>query len=354
MTQERAIRQGAPTSWGFGRVLALVAIVGAVALLVWVVVVARDVVLLAMLAVLFAVLLDGGVRGLRALVDGPRWSALLLMFLLLLAVLLGGTLMLAPRVSADLGKLAERIPDALEQIDHGVRGTSWGQRAVNELDALMQPGNLAERAGHFLGFFSSVMGVFTGALVVIVLGVFMAIEPNTYVEGGLRLLPPGARGRGVDIAYELGRSLRWWLLGRLLSMVIVFAFTWIGLLLLGVPLAFLLALIAGLFSFVPTFGPLASAVPAILVGLSSGLEQALWVALLYFGVQMVESWGITPFIQRRAVRLPPALLVVFQLVMGVLAGVLGVLLATPILVVIMVLAGMLYVEGSLGEEVDLP
>ena len=105
----------------------------------------------------------------------------------------------------------------------------------------------------------------------------------------------------------------------------------------------LLALIAGLFSFVPTFGPVASAVPAVLVGLSAGPQQALWVALLYLGVQMFESYGITPLIQRRVVRIPPALLVLFQLMMAVLAGVLGVLLATPILVMLMVLVGMLYV-----------
>jgi predicted PurR-regulated permease PerM len=90
------------------------------------------------------------------------------------------------------------------------------------------------------------------------------------------------------------------------------------------------------------------------VGLSAGLEQALWVGLLYLGIQMVESYGITPFIERRAVRVPPALLVVFQLVMGVFAGVLGVLLATPILVVLMVLVGMLYVEDRLGEQANLP
>jgi predicted PurR-regulated permease PerM len=152
----------------------------------------------------------------------------------------------------------------------------------------------------------------------------------------------------------MGRALRWWLLGRFASMGIVFVLTWIGLALLGVPLPFLLALIAGLFSFVPTFGPVASAVPAVLVGLSAGLQQALWVALLYLAVQMVESYGITPLIQRRTVRIPPALLVVFQLIMAVLAGVLGVLLATPILVVLMVLVGMLYVEDRLGEETDLP
>lgn len=162
------------------------------------------------------------------------------------------------------------------------------------------------------------------------------------------------RPRGSEVARELAHALRWWFMGRLTSMLIVFVFTWIGLTLLGTPLAFLLALIAGLFSFVPTFGPVTSAVPAVLVGLSASPMGAVWVALLCLGVQMVESYGITPFIQRRAVRVPPALLLGFQLIMGAAAGVLGLIVATPVVVILMVLAQMLYVQDRLGEEARLP
>jgi len=352
MSSDTAI--SASTSWTFARIVSLAAILGALVLVVWLALAVHDVLLLAMLAVLFAVMVDGGVRALCARIHMPRWSALLLLWLALAAVVAGGSLLLAPRVVADMEAMGERIPEALAQMDKAAESTYWGRRAVDELSSLRESGALQQTAQRFLGFFSSVLGVITSILLVIVLGMFMAGEPRVYVNGGLRLLPPDWRPRANDVAEAAGRALRWWLLGRFASMAVVFVLTWIGLLLLGLPLAFLLALIAALLSFVPTFGPLASAVPAILVALSAGPEQALWVALLYLAIQLVESYGVTPFIQRRAVRLPPAVLLIFQLVMGVLAGVLGVLLATPILVVLTVLAGMLYLKDTLGEAVDLP
>jgi len=335
-------------------VLALGLTFSGVLLLVWLLVAVKSVILLSLLAVLFALLLDSGVRGLRTLYPFPRWAALLALWLALAIILVGGSLLLAPRVSADLDQLAERIPAATSQIENSVRNTEWGREAVDQLSRLKESSALREAGQRFLGLFSSLVGVITAVLVVLVLGIFIASEPRTYLDNGLRVIPPASRARAGEVSTTMGRALRWWLLGRFASMVIVFVLTWIGLSLLGVPLPFLLALIAGLFSFVPTFGPVASAVPAVLVGLSAGLHQALWVALLYLAVQMVESYGITPLIQRRTVRIPPAVLVIFQLMMAVLAGVLGVLLATPILVVLMVLIGMLYVEDRLGEESELP
>lgn len=345
---------GADRSCSFARILLLAVTLGGLILAISLLIAAKDVVLLAMLAVLFAVMLDGGVRFLRTYLPIARWGALLLLWLALMALVASGSLLLAPQVMTDMEALRERIPQALAQLDNTLQRIDWGHEAVDQLSALQESGTLHQTARRFLGFFSSVLGAVTGTLVMIVLGLFIASEPRVYEQGALRLLLPRWRARAADVFEAIGRALRWWLLGRFVSMAVVFVLTWIGLLLLGLPLAFLLALIAGLLSFVPTFGPLLSAVPAILVGLSTGPEQALWVAFLYLGIQLVESYGVTPFIERRAVRLPPAVLLLFQLVMGVLAGALGVLLATPVLVVLMVLTSMLYLEDRLGEAVELP
>lgn len=352
MTSQDTISE--QNTWTFSRILALAVTLGGLILLVSLLIAVHDVLLLAMLAVLFAVMLDSGVGILRMHLPIPRWSALLLLWLVLAAVAVGGSLLLAPQVMTDMEALRERIPQAFAQLDNTFKRIDWGHQILDQLSALQESGTLQQTAQRFLGFFSSLLGTVIGTLVVIVLGLFMAGEPQVYARGTLRLLPPGSRPRAADVCEAVGRALRWWLLGRLASMLVVFGLTWIGLLILGLPLAFLLALIAGLLSFVPTFGPIVSAVPAILVGLSAGPQQALWVALLYLGIQLVESYGVTPFIERRAVRLPPAVLVIFQLTMGVLAGALGVLLATPVLVVLMVLTSMLYLEDRLGEPVELP
>jgi len=345
---------GANVPWTIPRVLATGGALGAIALVVWLLFSVRDVLLLAMLAILFAVLVDACVQLLRRGIGMPRWAALAAVVFLAVAALVAGALLLSPLISEDVSRLSERIPSSLDDLERQILRTYWGGWVSDRLERLEKSTSLGEASRRFFGFFSSALGAASSLLLVVVLGLFLAAEPATYVGGSLKLLPPKGRLRGEQVARELGHALRWWLLGRLASALIVFALTLSGLVFLQVPLPFLLALIAGVFSFVPTFGPIVAAAPALLVALSLGLDAVLWVALLYLGVQAVESYSITPFIERRAVRLAPALVISFQVVMGVLAGALGIILATPILVTMAVLAGMLYVEDGLNEETSLP
>jgi len=172
----------------------------------------------------------------------------------------------------------------------------------------------------------------------------LAANPRHYVNGVLRLLPERDRSRGEALARECGATLRRWLLGKLASMVITGVLTGVGLVLLGIPLALVLALLAALLGFIPNFGPILASVPAILLGLSHSPSTAAWVAGLHVVVQAVESYGITPLIQRKMVALPPALTIVAQMTLGVLVGGLGVVLATPLTALGLVLVRRLYVE----------
>jgi predicted PurR-regulated permease PerM len=122
---------------------------------------------------------------------------------------------------------------------------------------------------------------------------------------------------------------------------------------MGVPLALTLGLIAGLLSFIPNFGPILSAVPAILLAFIHSPISAVYVACLFVGVQVVESNVVTPFIERKTVELAPALTIVFQLILGVLIGGLGLVLATPLLAVIVVLVKTVYFEDVLGDKGDV-
>lgn len=148
-----------------------------------------------------------------------------------------------------------------------------------------------------------------------------------------------------------GHALRLWLVGRGLSMLVVGILTAIGLWIVDVPLVLALAVIAALFSFVPFLGPIASAVPAVLVGLVQSPAQALNVALVYGVVQLLESNIITPLVQVRAVSLLPAIMLSGQVIMGVLFGLIGLLLATPLLVTLIVPIQMLYVQDVLKARV---
>jgi len=136
-------------------------------------------------------------------------------------------------------------------------------------------------------------------------------------------------------------------------MLILGVLTTLGLWILGIPLALTLGIIAAVLSFIPNIGPIISAVPAILIALIESPSKALYVIFLYIGIQTVESYLITPIIQKKAVHLAPALLIAVQIMIGVLLGALGLLLATPLMVVIIVLVQMLYVQDTLGYDVTV-
>ena len=128
-----------------------------------------------------------------------------------------------------------------------------------------------------------------------------------------------------------------WLLGRMLSMVIVAVLTYLGLLLVGVSSPLFLAMIAGVLSFIPNLGPILSAIPAVLVAAGGGLEQVGLVLVLYTGIQFVESYFITPAIQKNLISVPPALLLAVQVIMASIFGILGLLLAAPITAIVIAL-----------------
>jgi predicted PurR-regulated permease PerM len=183
-----------------------------------------------------------------------------------------------------------------------------------------------------------------GILIVLFGGLYLTIEPSLYARGVARLVPPRNRERVAEALLASGRALRRWMAGTAVNMVIVGALTTVGLLALGIPAALALGLIAGLLEFVPIFGPVIAAVPALAVALIISPVHALWVLLLFLAIQQLESNVITPLVMKGAVRLPPALTMMFQVLMAVLFGFLGLLLAVPLLAATVVLTRRLYVE----------
>jgi predicted PurR-regulated permease PerM len=149
----------------------------------------------------------------------------------------------------------------------------------------------------------------------------------------------------VDRALEDAVSkLRRWLLGQLVSMVVVGVATAIGLWMVGVPMPFALGMLSGLLDFVPVIGPLAAAVPGVLVAFPQGPDVALWAVVVYLVVQFCEGHFIVPLVQRWAVSLPPAVGLLGAVVFGLLFGLIGVLFAMPLLVVVVSLVEDLYVR----------
>ncbi|GJD36675.1 AI-2E family transporter [Methylobacterium aerolatum] len=220
---------------------------------------------------------------------------------------------------------------------------------------------LLKSSGAVLSSASSVLGPATAVvlglfdavgnlLVIVFLGLAFAADPKVYRDGVLRFVPPGKRRRAGKVLDSAGETLRHWLFGQILTMTAIFLFTWAGLSFLGIGGALILGLQAGLLAFVPTVGPLVAGLVIVLAALASGLKALVGALGVYLAVQCLESYGLTPFIQKRALDIPPATIFAGQLVLGVIFGLWGIALALPLLAVIKVLLEQLYVEDTLGEH----
>ncbi|HYD49414.1 MAG TPA: AI-2E family transporter [Terriglobales bacterium] len=211
-------------------------------------------------------------------------------------------------------------------------------------------GGQAPSVTQLTGLASSTAGALGDILVIFFVAVYTAAAPSFYIDGGLRLLPLKARPRGAEIVAILGVQLRYWILARLVAMAGVGLLFGIGLALIGVPMALLLALLAALLEAVPTVGPIIATVPALAAALTVGTTQALLVIGLFFFIQGIESYVLTPLVEKKAVNLPPALSILVLVLLGTYAGALGALVASPLLLVAITLVREIWVVDILGDR----
>jgi predicted PurR-regulated permease PerM len=280
-------------------------------------------------------------------------GSLAFVLLALLSILLVAGCFVGPAIADQSANLSQALPKARDQLVAQLNQSSWGQHvvaAVQQAASSSKDTNL-ENALKFAG-----VGLhgFGGLIFALVIAVFLASDPDLYRNGLLKLFPPGRRKRIRDVLDELGFTLWWWLLAQLCTMASIGILIGIGLTILGVPLSGTLGLIAAILAFIPSLGPIISVIPAILLGLSISPMMGVWVALLYLGVQTLEANVITPLIQQRAISLPPAFVLGSELLMGLLLGGAGLMFATPLAAVVLVLVNMLYIEDILHQPGSLP
>ncbi len=169
--------------------------------------------------------------------------------------------------------------------------------------------------------------------IVMFLGLAFAAQPGVYRSGLLFMAPAKQRARATIIVDRIGDTLERWLIAQIITMFAVFLVTWIGLAIIGIPGAFILGIQAGLLAFIPTVGALIGGLIVVLASLASGWIAALSAAILFLGVHAMESYVLTPLIQRQALDIPPATLFAFQILLGVVFGIWGLALALPLMAV---------------------
>jgi len=214
-------------------------------------------------------------------------------------------------------------------------------------------GQLSGATQYFFPFLSSTLAVAAGIVLVLFLAIYVAVEPQTYHDGLMHLFPHDARVRAGEVLTAIATVLRKWLVTQLIAMLVIGTVTTVVLLLLDVPAAFPLGVLAGLLEFIPTVGPILSAVPAIAMGFVDSPEKALWVTIAYVGIQFLENHLLIPLLMREGVDIPPAMTIIAQALMALVFGFLGLLVAVPILAAGMVTVKMLYVEDVVGDDIDV-
>jgi predicted PurR-regulated permease PerM len=183
-----------------------------------------------------------------------------------------------------------------------------------------------------------------------IVGIYLAADPELYRSGFVRLIPINYRARIDQAMLASGQSLLQWLLGQSISMLFVGLATGFGLMLVGAQMPLTLGLIAGIFAFIPFFGPIASGLLAVVLAFMQGPTQALYVLVVCVLIQVVEGNLLMPLVQRWAVRMPPVLGITAAVIFGLLFGLPGVILATPLMVIAIVLIRKLYIEAILERR----
>jgi len=347
-----------------------------VAAFFWVI---KEALLVAFAGVILAVILTGLARQLRKMVPVSKGLSLAAVCILILMFMAGFGLLFGSQIVSEFEELTEKLPEQAAEVMETVRGWPMGDRILESIgfegggssdeqpdkgegngedgdnDDQEMSDDIAKDAGGMLFTVgSTIASLISTVLLIFGTGIFFAISPDIY-KNGIVLLFPRKRADRIHQALETSGNALWkWVTGQFIAMLFVGITITIGLMILGVPLAIILGFIAGVADFVPIVGPIAAAIPAILLAFSVSPETALYTTILFVVIQQIEGNVVTPLLQKRMVSIPPAVVLLSIFAFGLVFGIPGVILATPLAVIGMVLIGMFYVQDVLGKEISIP
>jgi predicted PurR-regulated permease PerM len=314
-------------------------------LVVWLL---ADIVLVIFMAALIAVMLRGVADWAADRTGMPQRAMLAIVTVLVVLVLAGFLYYIGPRLLAQSQDLWTRLRQTLEQVRQSYGDTPWGKALFSD----MSPPKAVQ--SHIVSYAGTVASVTLGGAVtgfiLIITALYFAISPELYIGGIVRLFPHRHRPLAQSVLRDIGVTLRRWSLGQLIDMAVVAVLTGVGLTILGVPLSLALAVLAGLFTFVPYFGAIAAAVPAVLLAFTISWQTSLWVIVIFVICHTVEGYLVAPIVQRNTAHLPPALTILSMTILCTVFGPLGLILGAPVCAALLVLVREAYVGAVLGDD----
>ncbi|MGH7458715.1 MAG: AI-2E family transporter [Longimicrobiaceae bacterium] len=297
---------------------------------------------------LLAILLAIGLHAPAKLLS--RWmpfrAAFTITVVVFLAALAGLMVAVIPQIVNQVVALAAELPTVVEAMVEWLRGNVY----LREVPLTGLSERVSEQVAQFVGRFIplavNLFGALLGLVAVLVLAVFFAAQPGRYRELVLRMTPAGTRPRVERVYDEVGKNLRNWVIGKAITMTATGLVVYLGLLLFGIPGALALGTLAGVLDIIPNFGPIVAAVPAIAAGFLVSPQTALWVSIFYIIMHQVQGAVTVPLVENKAVNIPPAALLIWQLMLAIGFGLLALFVATPLLAIIVVATRVLYLEPA--------
>lgn len=313
-------------------------------------IITMQIALLVFAGVLFGLLLSHLSRMLCDRTPLVYRSAYLLVASVFLGVLVGGLYYSGSRIVQNIYDLTNELQEASAALIRRAENSSWGpylQDFESQIEHLVTdgPGLLPE----IMTAATWMLWGITAIIVILFVGLYVAFDPNLYGNGLIKLIPPNHRPRAESVMVKLHTALLHWILGRVIAMLIVGVATAIGLWIFGVSLPLTLGAVAAVLTFIPNLGPVLATVPQALLAFRVSPSTVLYVLVFNLVLQAVESYLITPVVLRYEVSLPPALTVCAQLLMTVLFGAIGIVMAAPLTATTIVLVQTLYIQDALGD-----
>lgn len=281
---------------------------------------------LAFASILLAILLHAIGSWTQKIIKLPYLFSLFIAMVAIAGLILLIFWLYTPLIAKQFQLLLDQLPAATQEI----------QKTLSpHLESLKKEFSNEPLFHQVLAFFSSTLGSVISFLIFLIVGFYLAIMPGRYLVGVLYPLNEKHKGRVWDVFSQIAHALRYWLVGKVVAMFVIGSLTYIGLWFLDISLAFILGLLAGLLAFIPYVGAIVAAIPAILIAYTISPLTAIYVLIVFLVVHFLEGYLITPFIEQRTVAIPPALTIMGQILLYVLVGGIGLVLASPLIVVIM-------------------
>jgi len=307
-----------------------------------------DLVLITTGAVLIAILLRLGAEPLSDYLRLPRSLALFLSGLMIVSLLGGAAYLFGTEIEVGLQEVVQRAEEAQKSIVAALQMSDLGKTLLAHFNGSVP---LTEIVARIFGVSASFLG---GLVVTVFAAIYFAAQPSLYRRGLSTLVPQGWREIANSTIDCVAETLRSWLIGQLIQMVLIGLLSTFAVWLVGLPSPFALGLIAGIAEFVPYLGPIVAAIPAILVAATVSLSAVLWTTFAYVIIHQAEGQLIAPLIQQRMVFIPPAVMLLSIVALVILFGPTSIFLAAPITVILFVVTTKAYVGGGLGELTTVP